>query len=168
MGLLATDENNVIDYGANKKFPIEYSVKNKFLVLRAEVNANHEPNIKKFRNSSEKRVLRKFQIFHVFTQSFCSKCMWPNVYMKSVHHCHIFIYRVKALQTQLAEKDAMIRVFQRSPMMRSSSVHTLSCSPQHSPRPSMTSSLSRQFDMPSSIYATIRHNKTGNYLTWHI
>lgn len=70
--------------------------------------------------------------------------------------------KVKSLQTQLAEKDAMIRVFQRSPMIRSSSVHTLSYSPHHSPRPSITSSLSRQFDMPSSIYATIRHVKTGS------
>lgn len=74
---------------------------------------------------------------------------------------NIFYCRVKSLQTQLAEKDAMIRVFQRSPMIRSSSVHTLSYSPHHSPRPSITSSLSRQFDMPSSIYATIRHVKTG-------
>ena len=70
--------------------------------------------------------------------------------------------KVKSLQTQLAEKDAMIRVFQRSPMIRSSSVHTLSYSTHHSPRPSITSSLSRQLDMPSSIYATIRHVKTGS------
>jgi hypothetical protein len=55
----------------------------------------------------------------------------------------------------------MIRVFQRSPMIRSSSVHTLSYSTHHSPRPSITSSLSRQLDMPSSIYATVRHVKTG-------
>lgn len=70
--------------------------------------------------------------------------------------------KVKSLQTQLAEKDAMIRVFQRSPMIRSSSVHTLSCSSHHSPRPSVISSLSRPIDMPSSIYATMRHVKTGS------
>ncbi|KAK3095196.1 hypothetical protein FSP39_011357 [Pinctada imbricata] len=67
--------------------------------------------------------------------------------------------KVKSLQTELAEKDAMIKVFQRSPMTRSSSVHTLYCTPVHSPRPSplTTASLTRQGKLP-----TIRHVKTGS------
>lgn len=73
--------------------------------------------------------------------------------------------KVKSLQTELAEKDAMIRVFQRSgPMTRSSSVHTLSgaSSSLLSPRPyhHTTCSLTRQGTLP-----TIRHVKTGSTST---
>lgn len=74
--------------------------------------------------------------------------------------------KVKILQTELAEKDAMIRVFQRSgPMTRSSSVHTLSGTTPSllSPRPPYhhtTCSLTRQGTLP-----TIRHVKTGSTST---
>ncbi|XP_061184323.1 angiomotin-like isoform X2 [Saccostrea echinata] len=73
--------------------------------------------------------------------------------------------KVKSLQTELAEKDAMIRVFQRSgPMTRSSSVHTLSAASSSllSPRPyhHTTCSLTRKGTLP-----TIRHVKTGSSST---
>ncbi|XP_060073954.1 angiomotin-like isoform X2 [Ylistrum balloti] len=75
--------------------------------------------------------------------------------------------KVKSLQTQLAEKDAMIRVFQRAPMTRSSSVHTLNyCTPLHSPRPSLIASgtLTRQGSQSdtNSYLPTTRHFKTGS------
>ncbi|XP_056004959.1 angiomotin-like protein 1 isoform X2 [Ostrea edulis] len=73
--------------------------------------------------------------------------------------------KLKSLQTELAEKNAMIRVFQRSgPMTRSSSVHTLSgaSSSLLSPRPyhHTTCSLTRQGTLP-----TVRHVKTGSTST---
>ncbi|XP_033759809.1 angiomotin-like isoform X1 [Pecten maximus] len=77
--------------------------------------------------------------------------------------------KVKSLQTQLAEKDAMIRVFQRAPMTRSSSVHTLNyCTPLHSPRPSLiaTGTLTRQGSQSDNNsyrdFPTTRHFKTGS------
>ncbi|OWF55182.1 angiomotin-like isoform X2 [Mizuhopecten yessoensis] len=77
--------------------------------------------------------------------------------------------KVKSLQTQLAEKDAMIRVFQRAPMTRSSSVHTLNyCTPLHSPRPSLiaTGTLTRQGSQSDTNsyrdFPMIRHFKTGS------
>ncbi|CAG2213248.1 unnamed protein product [Mytilus edulis] len=139
----------------------------KILELKTEV-------IKWEQKYLEENALRQFSLQNMYSSSSDSinTMELENEKREKLHQMEEIIYnkqqmqdleaKVKALQTQLAEKDAMIRVFQRSPMMRSSSVHTLSCSPQHSPRPSMTSSLSRQFDMPSSIYATIRHNKTGS------
>ncbi|XP_046369226.2 angiomotin-like isoform X2 [Haliotis rufescens] len=74
--------------------------------------------------------------------------------------------RVKSLQTQLTEKEATLKLVQRSPMTRSSSVHTIYCSPLHSPRPSVisTSSLSRQSSQSDAYrdFATIKHVKTGS------
>ncbi|XP_067669621.1 angiomotin-like isoform X2 [Haliotis asinina] len=74
--------------------------------------------------------------------------------------------RVKSLQTQLTEKEATLKLVQRSPMTRSSSVHTIYCSPLHSPRPSIisTSSLTRQGSQSDSYrdFATIKHVKTGS------
>ncbi|KAL5005490.1 hypothetical protein ScPMuIL_018946 [Solemya velum] len=75
--------------------------------------------------------------------------------------------KVKSLQAQIVEKDATIRLMQRSPMTRSSSVHTIHCSPLHSPRPSIIgmSSLAKSNQTDSMTYreiATIRHMKTGS------
>ena len=71
-------------------------------------------------------------------------------------------FRVKSLQSQLSEKDAMLRIYQRSPMTRSSSVHTIYCTPHHSPRPSLiaTGSLSRQSSQDASLF--IKHKKTAS------
>ncbi|KAL4220743.1 angiomotin [Mactra antiquata] len=71
---------------------------------------------------------------------------------------------VKSLQTQLNDKEAMLRVYQRSPMTRSSSVHTIYCTPKHSPRPSLvaTGSLSRQHSQEVSAFLEIKHKKTGS------
>lgn len=70
--------------------------------------------------------------------------------------------KVKSLTSQLSEKDAMLRVYQRSPMTRSSSVHTIYCTPHHSPRPSLiaTGSLSRQSSQDASLF--IKHKKTAS------
>ena len=56
----------------------------------------------------------------------------------------------------------MLRVYQRSPMTRSSSVHTIYCTPHHSPRPSLiaTGSLSRQGSQDASLF--IKHKKTAS------
>ncbi|KAL3846484.1 hypothetical protein ACJMK2_017471 [Sinanodonta woodiana] len=75
--------------------------------------------------------------------------------------------RVKTLQTQLSEKEAMLRIVQRSPMTRSSSVHTLYSSPLHSPRPSLiavtSGALSQQNSQPDSgTQREFRHMKTGS------
>lgn len=71
---------------------------------------------------------------------------------------------VKSLQSQLAEKESMLRVYQRSPMTRSSSVHSIYCTPHHSPRPSLiaTGSLSRQSSSDAALLLEIRHKKTGS------
>lgn len=69
--------------------------------------------------------------------------------------------KVRSLETQIAEKDAMIRVFQRSSMTRSSSVHTLYRSPLHSPHPSYISS-SATLPHQSSSSCAIKHIKTGS------
>ncbi|XP_045201300.2 angiomotin-like isoform X2 [Mercenaria mercenaria] len=71
---------------------------------------------------------------------------------------------VKSLQSQLSEKEAMLRVYQRSPMTRSSSVHTIYCTPKHSPRPSLvaTGSLSRQHSQDVSAFLDVKHKKTGS------
>lgn len=70
--------------------------------------------------------------------------------------------QVKSLTSQLSEKEAMLRVYQRSPMTRSSSVHTIYCTPHHSPRPSLiaTGSLSRQGSQDTSLF--IKHKKTAS------
>ncbi|XP_052783867.1 angiomotin-like protein 1 isoform X2 [Mya arenaria] len=72
--------------------------------------------------------------------------------------------RVKSLQSQLSEKEAMLRVYQRSPMTRSSSVHTIYCPPHHSPRPSLVASgsLSRQGSQDAGALLEVRHKKTGS------
>ena len=72
------------------------------------------------------------------------------------------IFRVKSLSSQLSEKEAMLRLYQRSPMTRSSSVHTIYCTPHHSPRPSLiaTGSLSRQGSQDTSLF--IKHKKTAS------
>ncbi|KAH3870548.1 uncharacterized protein LOC127868309 isoform X2 [Dreissena polymorpha] len=71
---------------------------------------------------------------------------------------------VKSLQSQLSEKEAILRVYQRSPMTRSSSVHTIYCTPHHSPRPSLvaTGSLSRQGSHDPSNFLEVCHKKTGS------
>lgn len=70
--------------------------------------------------------------------------------------------QVKSLTSQLSEKEAMLRLYQRSPMTRSSSVHTIYCTPHHSPRPSLiaTGSLSRQASQDTSLF--IKHKKTAS------
>ncbi|KAK3590009.1 hypothetical protein CHS0354_035039 [Potamilus streckersoni] len=76
--------------------------------------------------------------------------------------------KVKTLQTQLSEKEAMLRIVQRSPMTRSSSVHTLYSSPLHSPRPSLiagtSGTLSQQnsSQLDSGTQREFRHTKTGS------
>ncbi|XP_059173003.1 angiomotin-like protein 1 [Physella acuta] len=75
--------------------------------------------------------------------------------------------RVKQLESQLVEKDAILKVFQRAPlaMARSSSLHALCHSPLHSPRPSLLSSHAWAGNIESSSYpnyATTRHIKTGS------
>ncbi|XP_005112007.1 angiomotin-like 2a isoform X2 [Aplysia californica] len=81
--------------------------------------------------------------------------------------------KVKQLQTQVVEKEAMVKVFQRSPLAlaRSSSLHALCHSPLHSPRPSLIASHAWQGSSPSGDlgvaggcreFATIRHMKTGS------
>ncbi|XP_055868443.1 angiomotin-like isoform X1 [Biomphalaria glabrata] len=83
--------------------------------------------------------------------------------------------KVRQLQTQLVEKDALLKIFQRAPlaMARSSSLHALCHSPLHSPRPSLLSShcwpgsnQSAECSTTSSStyreYSTIRHMKTGS------
>lgn len=71
---------------------------------------------------------------------------------------------VKSLQSQLSKKEAMLRVYQRSPMTRSSSVHTIYCTPKHSPRPSLiaTGSLNRQHSQEASTLLDVKHKKTGS------
>jgi len=71
---------------------------------------------------------------------------------------------VKSLQSQLKEKDTMLRVYQRSPMTRSSSVHSIYCTPHHSPRPSLvgTGSLSRQTSQDVASLLAVKHKKTGS------
>ena len=58
----------------------------------------------------------------------------------------------------------MLRMYQRSPMTRSSSVHTIYCTPKHSPRPSLvaTGSLSRQQSQEVSALFDVKHKKTGS------
>lgn len=83
--------------------------------------------------------------------------------------------RVKWLQAQLTEKEAMVKVYQRAPptLPRSSSVHAICCSPHHSPRPSLIASTA--YTRPSAPTSTsgatsgsycdfvnIRHVKTGS------
>ncbi|XP_013387912.1 angiomotin [Lingula anatina] len=57
---------------------------------------------------------------------------------KTNRRCAELEARVKTLQAQVAEKDAMVRVLQKS-ASRSSSYASLFSSPRHSPRPSVTS-----------------------------
>ncbi|XP_076453945.1 uncharacterized protein LOC143289041 isoform X2 [Babylonia areolata] len=79
--------------------------------------------------------------------------------------------RVKWLQAQLTEKEAMVKVYQRAPpsLPRSSSVHAICCSPHHSPRPSLIATTA--YTRPSAPTTTtgsycdfvnIRHVKTGS------
>lgn len=109
-------------------------------------------------------------------------------YMEELHQSHRKVAeleaKVKQLQTQVVEKEAMLKVFQRSPlaMARSSSLHalchshpssgSLSHSTAHSPRPSLISS-APGIGATSAIYggrggagksvaSTIRHMKTGS------
>ncbi|XP_041358557.1 angiomotin-like isoform X2 [Gigantopelta aegis] len=76
--------------------------------------------------------------------------------------------RVKSLQTQLAQTEGIVKVFQHSPMTRSSSVHTIYCSPLHSPRPSImaASSLSHQTSLSDTTsykdYSSVKHVKSGS------
>ena len=89
-----------------------------------------------------------------------------------------FANRVKWLQTQLTEKEAMVKVYQRAPpsLPRSSSVHAICCSPHHSPRPSLIASTA--YTRPSGPvssssvatgsycdFVSIRHVKTGGLHT---
>ncbi|KAJ8310695.1 hypothetical protein KUTeg_012560 [Tegillarca granosa] len=67
--------------------------------------------------------------------------------------------KVRSLETQIAEKDAMIRVFQRSSMTRSSSVHTLYRSPLHSPHPSYISSFSNSFHTNQVLVVQLNTSK---------
>ncbi|ESO82130.1 hypothetical protein LOTGIDRAFT_237125 [Lottia gigantea] len=71
---------------------------------------------------------------------------------------------VRTLQSQLSEKEAMVKVYQRSPLTRSSSVQMLYCSPLHSPRPSILSpsSLTSHQASHSDSSSYIRHVKTGS------
>ena len=84
------------------------------------------------------------------------------LYKTSLGKMSYFNFRVKSLTSQLSEKEAMLRVYQRSPMTRSSSVHTIYCTPHHSPRPSLiaTGSLSRQGSQDASLF--IKHKKTAS------
>lgn len=81
--------------------------------------------------------------------------------------------KVKWLQTQLQEKEAMVKVYQRAPTLpRSSSVHAICCSPLHSPRPSLIATTA--YTRPSGgatcsattgsycDFVTIKHVKTGS------
>ena len=85
-------------------------------------------------------------------------------------------FRVKSVQTQLAQKEGMVKVFQRSPMARSSSVHTIYCSPLHSPRPSiMAASLSHQSSLSDTTsykdyMSSVKHVKSGKdiYYYYHL
>jgi hypothetical protein len=73
----------------------------------------------------------------------------------------MYCYRVKQLQTQLGEKEAMIKVYQRAApaaLPRSSSVHAICCSPHHSPRPSLIASTTYSRTPPAY---SIKHVKTG-------
>lgn len=82
--------------------------------------------------------------------------------------------KVKWLQTQLSEKEAMVKVYQRAPptLPRSSSVHAICCSPLHSPRPSLiaTTAYTRSSGGAASSagtgsycdFVTIKHVKTGS------
>lgn len=80
--------------------------------------------------------------------------------------------KVKGLQKQLTEKEAMVKMYQRTPasLPRSSSVHTLSCSPLHSPRPSLiaTTALTRPLTSTTASgssngdFVHARHVKTGS------
>ncbi|GFR85057.1 angiomotin [Elysia marginata] len=110
-------------------------------------------------------------------------------HMEELHQSHRKVAeleaKVKQLQTQVVEKEAMLKVFQRSPlaMARSSSLHALchhasSHSTVHSPRPSLISSSStsgigwtsttsgtysvRGGAGESTMASTIRHMKTGS------
>ncbi|KAK3788410.1 hypothetical protein RRG08_012587 [Elysia crispata] len=112
-------------------------------------------------------------------------------HMEELHQSHRKVAeleaRVKQLQTQVVEKEAMLKVFQRSPlaMARSSSLHALchhapttplSHSAAHSPRPSLISSTSasgsgwpstmsgtyRGGTGENTLASTIRHMKTGS------
>lgn len=61
-------------------------------------------------------------------------------FVASGNRCYLFC-RLKTLQAQLAEKDAMLKVLQRhSSLSRTSSVSSLFASPLHSPRTSLMSS----------------------------
>ncbi|KAK6167096.1 hypothetical protein SNE40_021200 [Patella caerulea] len=72
--------------------------------------------------------------------------------------------RVRTLQSQLSEKEAMVKIYQRSPLTRSSSVQMLCCSPLHSPRPSLlaTHNLSSHQSSHSDSSSYTRHVKTGS------
>ncbi|BFZ00875.1 hypothetical protein BsWGS_03913 [Bradybaena similaris] len=98
-------------------------------------------------------------------------------HMEELHESHKSVAeleaKVKQLQSQLAEKEAMVKVFQRSPlaMARSSSLHALCHSPLHSPHASLISQYgylgSSQVSESASSgnyreYATIRHVKSGS------
>lgn len=93
-------------------------------------------------------------------------CVCPHFYWNYCCYC-----RVKGLQKQLTEKEAMVKMYQRTPasLPRSSSVHTLSCSPLHSPRPSLiaTTALTRPLTSTTASgssngdFVHARHVKTG-------
>lgn len=81
--------------------------------------------------------------------------------------------KVKQLQTQLTEKEAMIKLYQRATpaaLPRSSSVHAICCSTHHSPRPSLIASTayarpltqSTSCATASGSYYNTRHIKTGS------
>ena len=87
------------------------------------------------------------------------------MFWNDIYNITKYFSRVKSLQSQLSEKEAMLRVYQRSPMTRSSSVHTIYCTPHHSPRPSLiaTGSLGRPTSQDAtSMLLEVRHKKTGS------
>ncbi|CAL1530310.1 unnamed protein product [Lymnaea stagnalis] len=100
-------------------------------------------------------------------------------HIEELHNSHRTVAeleaKVKQLQSQLVEKEAILKVFQRAPlaMARSSSLHALCHSPLHSPRPSLLSShawpgTGQSVESSASTsasyrdFATIRHMKTGS------
>ena len=80
----------------------------------------------------------------------CLVTVYQNNSTCEVCHPDLF-FRVKTLQAQLAERDAMIAVMQKhSSMSRASSISSLLYSPVHSPRPSLSASLTSSSSAPVS------------------
>ena len=105
---------------------------------------------------------------HISAMAPC-RALHNTVHLLSDQQLTLFSYdcsRVKTIQAQLCEKDAMIKVLQKHSLSRAGSLSSLLCSPIHSPRPSITTPMSplasrqnSQLDRTSSPV----HSKSGKW-----